>query len=165
MYLNAKNYNKLNELEQQIYESKANVQLLMTEKNYEEIVAELIHLKEMGLEIKNQKHEGESIESKSHRDIWYNDTERFIVDTVSDISKDVSELLKFAYELRKQDAEDKYSYDILNGQVSPQILVDIFMNNKWDEEEQRMVLVKEQNYRFIINVGKNRFTLCYLNSK
>ena len=39
------------------------------------------------------------------------------------------------------------------------------MNNKWDENEQKMLLVKEQNYRFIINVGKIRFTLCYLNQK
>lgn len=35
LYLNAKNFKKLNELEKSIYEAKAKVQILMTEKNFE----------------------------------------------------------------------------------------------------------------------------------
>ena len=64
-------------------------------------MSELLALKEKAIKIKNSGEEGENIESKSHRDIWYNDTERFVIDTVSEIAKDTSDLLKFAYELRK----------------------------------------------------------------
>ena len=45
------------------------------------------------------------------------------------------EILKFAFHLRKIDTEDKYSYNILNGQLRPPILVDIIMANKWNAKE------------------------------
>lgn len=41
--------------------------------------------------------------------------DRFCEDIVTQISLDARNLLKFAYALRMEDGEDKYSYDLLNG--------------------------------------------------
>lgn len=52
-----------------------------------------------------------------------------IIDTVTEISRDLTELFAFAFELRKVDSDNKYSYDFLNGAVNPPIVVQIIMNN------------------------------------
>ena len=67
------------------------------------------------IEIKAESSTQTNIEEKSRLDIWFNDTERFLVDIVTDLAKDTSDLLMFAYELRKQDVDELHSYSILNG--------------------------------------------------
>ena len=64
--------------------------------------------------------------------------DRFTEDMVTQISLDPQKLLAFAYELRKQDGEDRYSYELLNGQVRPHVLVTIICSNKWNEQRQEM---------------------------
>ena len=41
--------------------------------------------------------------------------DRFCEDIVTQISLDARKLMQFAYALRVQDGEDKYSYELLNG--------------------------------------------------
>ena len=41
--------------------------------------------------------------------------QRAIEDTIIDLSGNFSELVQFAYELRKQDVEDRYTYSFING--------------------------------------------------
>jgi hypothetical protein len=62
---------------------------------------------------------------------------------------DNEEFLKFAYELRKIDVDNKYSYNLMNGQVKPNILVDIICSNKWNVEESRMMVDPKFKYRLI----------------
>ena len=73
---------------------------------------------------------------------------RALEDVVSTIQKNKSDLFCFAFELRKQDTEDKYSFDFLNGQVKPAILVDIIMSNQWVSEKDQMIV----NQNFFMNV-------------
>lgn len=94
-----------------------------------------------------------------------NNAENCIVDTVTDIAKDFSELFSFAYELRKNDPKNLYSYNFLNGQVNPSVVIDIIMNNTWDSKKKRMNLAKDCEYRMVIPIGTKRFTLVYLKSK
>jgi len=55
-----------------------------------------------------------------------------IVETVTDLTKDLSQLFAFAYELRKNDPQNQYSSEFLKGNVSPPVVVDIIMDNTWD---------------------------------
>lgn len=60
---------------------------------------------------------------------------RFVEDLIYNLCKKGSNFIfKFAYELRKFDVSDKYSYELLNGQVRPEIFVDIICANKWNNE-------------------------------
>lgn len=54
-------------------------------------------------------------------------------------------LIKFAYELRKQDLNDEYSNTLLEGQVQPNVLVQIIMSNQWNTEQGKMVLNENQD--------------------
>lgn len=114
-----------------------------------------------------QKAEGRStsIEVQAARDITHSSGESVIVDTVTDIAKDLSELFAFAYELRKSDPKNLYSYDFLNGQVNPQVVIDIIMNNTWDPKKKKMILSRDCEYRMVIPIGQKRFTLVYLKAK
>ena len=60
-----------------------------------------------------------------------------------DLSINPEMLFNFAFELRKQDVSDKYSFEFLNGQVEPSILVDIILSNKWNENLKRMETVND----------------------
>ena len=77
---------------------------------------------------------------------------RGIEDTVMAISKEPDQLVAFAYELRRQDSNDKYSFDFINGNVKPSILTDIIMSNQWDQSEETMIVKK--NARFRICIGQ-----------
>ena len=52
-----------------------------------------------------------------------------------DISKEPDQLVTFAYELRRQDINDKYTFEFINGNVKPSIFNDIIMSNYWDKNE------------------------------
>jgi len=84
-----------------------------------------------------------------------------IIDTITEISRDLTELFAFSFELRKADSDNKYSYEFLNGAVNPPIIVQIIMNNHWDSRKKRMI-VGEANYRLVISINQQRYTLCYL---
>ena len=67
-------------------------------------------------------------------------------EVVQELAADADEILKFAFELRKQDTEDKYSFNLLNGQVRPPVLVDIIMANKWSSLEGKMKVNEQDRY-------------------
>ena len=69
------------------------------------------------------------------------------------------EILKFAFHLRKVDTEDKYSYNILNGQLRPPILVDIIMANKWNAKEGKMIIKEEERYAIMCGEKYLRYKL------
>ena len=63
------------------------------------------------------------VEQKAHVDNIRISANGFTVNVVTGIAKDLTELFAFAYELRKQDTSDEFTYDLLNGPVKPSILV------------------------------------------
>lgn len=60
--------------------------------------------------------------------------------------------------------DNKYSFDLLNGAVTPAVIVEIIMSNSWDPKEKRMTTSKKGQYRFVLTIGQIRYTLCYLRS-
>lgn len=67
-------------------------------------------------------------------------------EAVQELAADPEEILKFAYELRKQDVENKYSFNMLNGQVRPPALVEMILANKWDSQEGKMTVDAKDQY-------------------
>lgn len=129
---NAKNFKKLNQIEQLLYLTMENIQIMSPEGKYDAMVAELFSLQSFTDQIKNTKSKSEKIDDKAHRDLILIGVEQFKVDLITNMSKDLSKLFEFAFAMRKQDIHDELSFDLLNGTVNPSILVDIIMNNKYD---------------------------------
>jgi hypothetical protein len=75
------------------------------------------------------------------------------------LAADPDEILKFAFQLRKLDTEDKYSYHLLNEQLRPPILVDIIMANKWNDKEGTMTIKEEDRYAFMCGEKYLRYKL------
>lgn len=68
---------------------------------------------------------------------------------VQEMAVDPEEILKFAYELRKQDVQELYSLSFLNGQVRPPVLVEMFLANKWDSEAGKMTVEAKDYYEIM----------------
>ena len=65
----------------------------------------------------------------------------------------------FAYELRKQDRHNRYTFKILDLYVGSPVLVKIIMANIWNPKESRMEFDQDQ---ITIKILKNRQeVLCY----
>lgn len=90
------------------------------------------------------------IEEQAKLDLGLTQAMRGMEDTVMAISKEPDQLVAFAYELRRQDLEDKYSFEFINGNVKPSILVDIIMSNYWDKDEDCMKVKKTDRFRICI---------------
>jgi hypothetical protein len=65
---------------------------------------------------------------------------------VQELAADPEQILKFAYELRKQDIEDKYTLTLIDGQVRPPVLVEIILANKWNSEACKMTVDAKDQY-------------------
>ena len=65
------------------------------------------------------------------------------------------DLLSFAYQLRIQDTENKYSENLLNGCVTPSVLVDIICANRQKKFNNQMDVDLDQ--QFMINVGSSHY--------
>lgn len=68
-------------------------------------------------------------------DLIITQAKRGMEDTVTEISASNKNYMKFAYELRKSDTGNKYSRDLLNGQVKPDAMVKLTMANKFDDND------------------------------
>jgi len=55
--------------------------------------------------------------------------------------------MQFCFELRKKDTDNAYTVDFLNGQVKPQIFVDIMKANIWNERKQSMEVNPKSYFR------------------
>ena len=72
---------------------------------------------------KQEMSDVQDLETKCKFELQYNDSMRNLEDQVTCVSKSNIEFYKFAYELRKIDQENKYSFEFLNGQVRPHVIV------------------------------------------
>ena len=71
----------------------------------------------------------QDLETKCKFELQYNDSMRNIEDQVTAISHSNLEFYKFAYELRRIDHQNKYTFEFLNGQVKPHCIVEIVCAN------------------------------------
>ena len=94
-------------------------------------------------EIKDQPH-ADNIEQQTEIDLQFNQASRYIENIVTEISQSPSNFMNFAYELRRQDIDDEFSYDFLNGQVQPPILNEIILSNKWCKTMGKMVVSENE---------------------
>lgn len=92
----------------------------------------------------------DDIEEQAKLDLGLTQAMRGMEDTVMAISKEPDQLVAFAYELRRQDTHDKYSFEFINGNVKPSILTDIIMSNTWDQQEESMKVKKQAKFRICI---------------
>lgn len=67
-------------------------------------------------------------------------------ESVQELAVDPEEILRFAYELRKQDVNELYSLSFLNNQVRPPVLVQMILSNKWDSEAGKMIVDVRDEY-------------------
>lgn len=87
---------------------------------------------------------------------------KIIEDIVKKFASLPLELMGFAYELRKADTEDKYSEELLKGNVKSQVLIDIILSNKWNKMVKELVPDENSFFRFV----HDKHFLCYdINSK
>lgn len=74
-------------------------------------------------------------------------------DTVTEICYNPSNLAKFSFELRKVDTENKYSSEFLSGQIKPDVLSKIILDNAFDGNS----MSPKKNY--LLCVGKQSLSL------
>lgn len=127
----AKTYSELSSQCQAIHDSIQ--EAYRTKTNYEALVKNLVEIYEKIDKLKKE----ETIDISQHamNDLTCSKGSRFIEDIITDIQKDPQQLFKFAYELRRFDKENVYSYQFLNGQVKPHTFVDIIMSNNFHDGE------------------------------
>ena len=115
----------------------------LSEKNYEQLVTQIIKLKKEIKSIKKNAASIKDVEKKAHIDNIRITADGFITSVVTGLNSDFTELFIFCFELRKQDTNDEFTYELLNGPVKPAILVDIILNNIWMKNNQKMGHRKE----------------------
>lgn len=86
-------------------------------------------------------------------DFLKNKASRLMEDVVIDIAKDQLHFYAFAYELRKADADNKYTRELLEGQVQPSALVDLILANEWDGNQFK------SNRLYRLHIGEEQLTL------
>ena len=111
-------------------------------------------IKQYNKEKVNQKLD---IDTQATNELELNKLKIFIEDCITGLSKQPKELFKFAYELRKADEADQYSYDYLNGQVQPHVIVDILMANSWNSKTNQMI--SNKNGKFYLITGSKAIIL------
>ena len=74
------------------------------------------------------------------------------------ISEQPNELFPFVYQLRIQDTQNKFTFDLLNGFIKPNILIDIFLANRWDELSESMMPTTKNKFRLIVGKEKQSLT-------
>ena len=106
-------------------------------KEYEKLVTTLSELEEKNKAAKQTQGNAKNLDEAAKIGLIINQANRGIENTITNIATNPMNLSAFAYELRKGDSEDKYSYEFLNGQVRPDILARIIIDNKFKDNEMK----------------------------
>lgn len=157
----AKRYNELSKQEQQVQDLLNQMFLLQSQAEYEKLVEVLFSLHDLALDLRSQQKQASDTESHAGFGLMISNIERCTQDVVTQLSYDPGQLCSFAFELRKKDTENRYTYEFLNGQVRQVILVKIICANRWDEQLQRMVIDSIEDAQFTIRSNKHRGVLTY----
>lgn len=100
------------------------------------------------------------MEEKSAIELFKLNTENFLTEIITNLAANYDRLFAFCFELRKQDSNNNYSEDLLNGCVKPSILVDIIMNNTWDQKKRRMYQTRDIYFRFVYVCEGSYYDVC-----
>lgn len=93
-----------------------NISMLNEDGHYEDVVEEILKLIDYRNSLKNSE-KLHDIDQLAKRNISINLADRYLEDLVTGIASSYQSLLKFAYYLRKNDKNDLYTFNLLNGQV------------------------------------------------
>lgn len=132
--------------------------------DYEGLVKQMIELYEHSDKLKDYEDQEDDLDIRTEKDYWSSVSDRRIEDVVTMISKDAQDLCRFAFELRKQDRENKYTWEFMNGQVEPSILISVFTANSWNPKLQVMEVDKNSQFR-IFNQYKGDVMTTITNKK
>ena len=94
------------------------------------------------------------IEQAATRDSHRLSGARFLEDEVTNIQNDPKTLTMFTYELRCLDQQNKWTNELLHGQVTPPVLVDILNDNYFDSEAKKMAMLEGKKYHLSLNKGQ-----------
>lgn len=131
-------------------------QVILAKRSPETLVAAMIKMQEKIFEIKN----GDIMDNLEEQAAVENMVMKAscqLEQIVMDLSEDTLQLIKFCYHLRKADTEDKYSFEFLNGNVSPSVLVDMIISNKWDSNTNTM----KPDSQFTLHIGPSSHIMVY----
>lgn len=144
----AKEYHEFNEEEKDLFNGLSELMSLKASKEFAKLVQVIIGLLEKMEKGKGKKRTFDEVQKI---DLLNTKINRAIEDTATFISQTPANLCEFAYELRKADLEhnDKYSRDLLYGNVKPNALVNILLANEWDSKKEEMKPTKS----FRVEIG------------
>lgn len=147
----SKLFNSMDENTQKLYNSTSQAYQCLNSRDFEQLVASLIMMKETIVEVNNIKYE--TIEQQSAMSLETNLAQRTIEDIVTSVSTNPQDLLAFGFYLRKADPQNAYSADFLSGAVKPQILTNILLSQTWDSQAEEMLVNEQSSVRLV--VGKS----------
>lgn len=136
---------------QGLLSSMLKVNSCKNEKNYADLVSSMITLRDKidsflaGRGLTQAGEDGQPTEEEGD-DIIAKQAMITLEEVVQELCADPEEIHKFAFELRKQDTGDKYSFDFLNGQVRPPVLIEMILANKWDSQAGKMTVEAKDEY-------------------
>ena len=145
MIIDAKEYAKLDQKSKEIYQMISNAFFLKNKKQFPELVEAMITLQEGIAKLKAEN--TKDIEEVALMDLLKSKGQRQIENIVTDLCKDSESFVQFAFQLRKADVKDEYSFGFLNGNCKPRVLADIVIGNKWDAKANIMTINKKKPYR------------------
>ena len=93
------------------------------------------------------------IDEQATIDLQINNAKRLVEDVVTELTIDIKQLYQFSYELLKHDVEQKYVFDLLNGQVRQSELVNIIMSNQWNSKTKKMEVKKGIKFKIVANTN------------
>ena len=145
----SKNHSEMNQFDKKVLEFREQILIYHSENRYDELVKTMIEL---------QKYSTANFTQETD----YVSCEEVIRNTVKSIAEDLSQLFEFAYELRKNDLANVYSYQFLSGNVIQQVIIDIIMDNFWDISKKCMILSTKNEYEMTMTIQESKFKLAYV---
>ena len=135
-----------------------NISMLNEEQNYDDLVQQIFNLIDYRDNLKSDN-KLTNIDQQAKRNLSINLADRYLEDLVTAISKSYQTLFKFSYFLRKRDTTNKYSFNLLNGQVRQSNLVELILNNRWNPNRNCMDVDRQSKNFFFLHTKKYNFLL------
>lgn len=129
-----KNFKKSSEVGQQVMHHIRDIFRRKVEKNYPLLVKLLIELDQYVSDCKDGPSKIQLDDQEKQKDILkhFKDAEANVIDTCKEIAADEILLPKFAFELKKKDKDNMYTYKFLQPHVTNSLIFEMIEKNEWD---------------------------------
>ena len=87
----------------------------MSQQNYAESVKSIFSLLDKIKQFVNSNRNLTNIDDRAAIDLFKHNTYQYLTDLITNLSKNYDRLFAFCFELRKQDLNNNYTFDLLNG--------------------------------------------------